>query len=396
MWDAACGPVSDDYARTGAYICSLTVVVVCYVCLSVSLTELVKWLESYFDGGSFDYPILITGTVFVVQFALLSLGRAVPGCERCVGRFPPLQRITMIKLVIPLGLLISLHYSCDNLAVSKMSVTLATMLSSSSTMFVMSFSLLLGLERPSSLTCLIISIVTVGLLLVCANSIGDDVDVAGVVYAIMGATSLGLRWPLAQILLQVVRVEEFNLMFHYLPYSILLMTVAFAALEAKDLFTADLSKIDVGIACGAVAGISAGCVLLYYLELTACRLTSAISQQLITVVKQVVQIVVSVWIYGDTIKQTELYGFMLIMVGVLIYTIQRYLEIRSVGGIRQYNSIHKDRMVKRLQRLGILKGIHFAEPQSASSTEHGPMEQTSLLGEPDGSYQNGEASVDTL
>lgn len=397
--EAACGAVhgTADHALTTSYIVFLATIISCYLVLSVSLTISVKWLESYYDDGLFNYPLLITGTVFVVEYCALLLFRCSPGCDRYVGTFPRLDKTLMQRLVVPTGLLVAAHYACDNMAVSKMSVSLETMLTSSSTLFVMSFSLLLGLETPSSLTWMVVLVVTSGLVLVCVESVGDNLDVAGVVYALLGASSLGMRWPLTQILLQVVKVQEFNLMFNYLPFAIALMAVGIALTEATSLFTSGMTAGEAGFACLVMILIGAWCLVLYYLELVACRLTSAVTQQLVSAIKQVVQICVSVWVYNEHLRNTEMYGFALILVGIFIYTLQRYLEIRSAGGIRLYNQLHRDRMNKRLKQLGLLDGIRLpTEPSVDSDSDQGPLEHEGLLRQHSdlsygdcGSYQNG-------
>lgn len=127
----------------------------------------------------------------------------------------------------------------------------------------------------------------------------------------------------------------------------------------------DLSAADLVAGFGILTGIAFGCLILYFLELNICRLTSAITQQLASIVKQCVQVTVSVWIYHDTLDTKQVYGFIVIMIGVLLYTYERYLDVEKAGGMHTYNEVHKALMVRRLAKIGMLEGVHFEAPPQA-------------------------------
>lgn len=61
--------------------------------ISITVTEAVKWLESYYMSGDFDYPLIITEMCFVYMYILILLYRKVllPNSSKTQKAFGPPQ-----------------------------------------------------------------------------------------------------------------------------------------------------------------------------------------------------------------------------------------------------------------------------------------------------------------
>mmetsp|Transcript_35784 Transcript_35784/g.95992 ORF Transcript_35784/g.95992 Transcript_35784/m.95992 type:complete len:369 (+) Transcript_35784:133-1239(+) len=362
----------DRFALTLAGICFT------YSCISITVTEAVKWLESYYMSGDFDYPLIITWSCFVCMYFLILLYRKVllPNSTKTQKVFGPPQYLTRslwIRLVIPLGFFVGIHYACDNLSLTYLSVSAYTILSSSNTMWVMFFSMVLGLEEAEKSTVAIIALTVVGVVMT-STSNESSLTAAGVIFALVGAMCVGGRWPIAQVLLQVAKMDPFSLMFYYLPVCIGLLGTTILFTDEMDIFNQTALTSGEMIFAFVLIGIfSVGILVAYYLELHICSLTSAVTYQVLGIVKTTAQVFVSIWLYGEATTMYEWLGFACIVSGLVLYSYRSFVRIRAAGSLEAYNTEYKSRMTARLKRIGLFEGVHFTKAEEDADNAGKPL-----------------------
>ena len=171
---------------------SVGLYVVGWYIVGMSITFTNKFLLS--DKG-LKLPFTLA-TVTNVMVSLIAWAATRPRAFRP----EPLPWHTVRSVVIPIGVLTAMDIGCSNWALVHLSVAFHTIVRGTVPVFVLCFSLMMGLRRPSWRVCGAITTVCVGVALAAYGEL--ECDGFGFAMALLSCFFSGLRWAMTQLLVQ--------------------------------------------------------------------------------------------------------------------------------------------------------------------------------------------------
>lgn len=161
--------------------------------LAVTITLYNKWVFSTFG---FHFPCTyIIGTLSVNWLLSALLRRHLLSLPGAVPAAPPPRR-----KVVTMGACTAFEIGASNLSLLTLSVSFHTMVKSSTPLFVLITAIALGLERPTRVLLTAMGLVTLGVMLCSYGEV--RFNWVGFMYILTASMAGGLRWSLAQLLMQ--------------------------------------------------------------------------------------------------------------------------------------------------------------------------------------------------
>ncbi|GBG29277.1 Solute carrier family 35 member C2 [Hondaea fermentalgiana] len=297
---------------------------------SVSMVVYNKWLLHSWEGG-FNFPLLISMLHMGIKY-FLSL--AMVRCNSFA--IPDIPRRVWWLSAVPVGCATALDVAASNASYLYVSVTFYTIVKSSSLVFTLLFSVLYKLQPCSlSLFCAV-SVIVVGVVLA---SMGDtEFSTIGFLLVIGSSAVGGFRWSLTQVLMKQIRCNLDAILTIYLisPASALSLIPLSLWVDGERFFQSkfiDASLLPYTVLNIVGSGLFAFSMILVELELL--RRTSSVTLGVISYVKQMLQIGLSVVVFHDVLTPLNLLGFLLTLLGMFLYTVIKHrarAEAPHAGG----------------------------------------------------------------
>jgi solute carrier family 35 protein C2 len=297
--------------------------------VAVTITLYNKWTFSTFG---FHFPVtFIIGTFSMNWVMSVLLRRHLHArLPKSALPVPPARRKVLV-----IGVCTAFEIAASNLSLLTLSVSFHTMIKSSTPLFVLLFSVGLGLERPNCMLLSSMALVTIGVMLC---SYGEVLfDWLGFTYILSAAMAGGLRWSLSQLLLQSANTDaapgpggdsssnrsggardiaetlhenllrSVELLYHQLPVSVCALVPAWLLLErVRFLLWVDAQPESVGLLCVKLGLVIAGCALLAFVlivtELSLLALTSSVTLAISGIAKELLLIAAAVALFGDNLR----------------------------------------------------------------------------------------------
>ncbi|KAJ2821333.1 hypothetical protein IWW50_004679, partial [Coemansia erecta] len=158
-----------------------------------------KWLFGSSERD-FPFPLFVTSMHMLVQYIL---------ARACLWIFPSLRPTqapswgAYLTRAVPCGIATALDVGLSSISLRTITLTFYTMCKSSTLGFVLFFAFLFGLERVRLALIVIITIISVGVVLMAAGEV--NFILIGFLEVIGSSAMSGLRWSLTQILLSQAR-----------------------------------------------------------------------------------------------------------------------------------------------------------------------------------------------
>ena len=326
--------------------------------VSMSITFTNKHLLT--DRG-FEFPFALSmATNFFVFLLVFAATR-----PRAL-RPPSLPWATVVRVVGPIGILTALDIGCSNWALVHLSVAFHTILRGTVPVFVLCFSLTMGLEKPSLLIGASVLMVVLGCALAAYAEI--SCDFFGLALALLSCVFSGLRWALTQLLVHLPtsgaacgggssssssvssggtvpggsgagspgkrsrRAEAakgaldrgaspLSSMFYVTPACSFSSGVAAFIMERDAIYASNhlFAPRLRGELCWYIGATGTLVFVLLFCEFGLVRLTSSLSLSVFGVLKELITIVLAATARGDNISPTNILGFGLCSAGVLLY-----------------------------------------------------------------------------
>eukprot|EP00903_Cladosiphon_okamuranus_P012888 g12035.t1 len=317
-------------------------IIVLYMLVSMSLTLLDKWLIT---GLGFHAPLtLICLTYMIMHLASLTLRGVVARLglvdeARSGGANLLVQQLTWHQWawkVFPVAAASGLEVGTSTLGLQVMHVGIHTMVRSTVPIFVLLFSVGLGLQELRCGLLVVVMLVSGGVSLMFSGQGGDhqaDLPIEGFLLTLLSGMLAGLKWTLSQVLLQgrglygreAVTVGEqihpFTLL-HYMSISSAATLVPFVVWLERDALrdmseTFGVERMAKTALIIVLVGLLA--LLLVLTEFTFIKKVSSLSLCIIGVVKELILVLWSVAVRGEYLSERTGLGFFLAMVGVTLY-----------------------------------------------------------------------------
>jgi len=305
----------------------------------------------------FHFPVtFICGTFslnWVLSAGLRRSLRAARLAAAPAGRPPALPAAPSQRKVVTIGVCTAFEIAASNLSLLTLSVSFHTMIKSSTPLFVLIAAIALGLEQPTRLLIASMMLVTGGVMLCSAGEI--KFDWGGFMYILTASMAGGVRWSLAQLLLQREGGAEASavgardnisdvllhnlekcveLLYHQLPVSVAALIPAWLLLErVRFLLWIAAQEESSGMLALKLGLVISGCALLAFVlivtELSLLTLTSSVTLSVAAIAKELLLIAAAVVILGEAPTGTSSLGFFIALSGVSLY---KYIKIRAVLG----------------------------------------------------------------
>lgn len=292
-----------------------------------------SWLFSK-KRTNFSYPLFTTSIHMVVQFALSSLfmffcrrNRKVVPRRRNGKRARPNMQDYMGK-VMPCALATALDIGLSNLSLQTITLTFYTMCKSSNLAFVLLFAVIFGLEKLRLSLIGIITLITVGVIMMVAAE--TEFVLEGAIEVLTASAMGGLRWALMQMLLKRKKMGMSNPIattFWLSPLMGVFMISGSLLIENwKKLFTSpffsDAPSSFHTIGLLVLPGFIVFCMNLC--EFSLIQRTSVITLSVAGIFKEILTIMISSTVFGDELTPINVTGLCIAILGIILYNYYKY------------------------------------------------------------------------
>ncbi|KAG7394112.1 hypothetical protein PHYBOEH_005667 [Phytophthora boehmeriae] len=321
----------------------VSVYVVLWYAVSIGMTLFNKWFLRVWAGGG--YPFATTMTC-INMFVKCLLSRVIDRCfsGSCSGNegggtMLALPSNVYWRLAVPIGLCTALDIMLSNLSLFYITVTFYTIVKSGGNVWNLLFSICLGHQRPSWPLFTVIVLISSGIGLA---SYGSAQFVLYGFLLVLSASIIGtLRWVLTQSLLQTMedsnrspRNKVLAVVYYVSPASALgLLPIAIFS-EASDYATSRFLLDSQLLLMSLVFIFISGCLafVLIFIEILLVKKTSALSLGIAGSFKDVTQVLLAVFIFGDQLIAVNVFGLVVATCGMLFYTFIKHSATEGDAG----------------------------------------------------------------
>jgi solute carrier family 35 protein C2 len=327
---------------------------------SISISVYNKWMFSK-ENLDFHFPLFVTSIHMIVQFILASsvlffIPRFRPGAdptanphdpsyrqldgaenENTRGTTKPKQPLMSkwfyLTRIGPCGTSTALDIGLGNFSLRFISLTFFTMCKSSVLAFVLLFAFLFHLEQPTWRLCLIILLMTVGVIMMVAGE--TSFNALGFVLVMSASLCSGFRWSLTQILLLRNRATSnpFSTIFFLTP-------VMFVALFALALPIEGPSNVIEGIKelAKSKGGFFSFVLMLFpgflafmmvAAEFALLKRTSVVTLSVCGIFKEVLTISAAGIVFGDDLSPVNVSGLVVTIASIAAYNYLKWSKMKQ-------------------------------------------------------------------
>ncbi|KAL1595194.1 hypothetical protein SLS60_009882 [Paraconiothyrium brasiliense] len=329
---------------------------------SISISVYNKWMfkEEKGDGETqniFPFPLFTTCLHMVVQFTLASLvlflipslrprhdslNPHAPGVreEPVDPKKPLMTKWFYLTRIGPCGAATGMDIGLGNTSLKFITLTFFTMCKSSALGFVLLFAFLFGLEQISWRLIIIITIMTLGVIMMVAGE--TSFHVLGFILVMSSACSSGFRWSLTQILLlrNPATANPFSSIFFLAPVMFLSILVLAIPVEGFPALFDGLSRLFEmkGTLLGIGILLFPGCLafLMTASEFALLKRTSVVTLSICGIFKEVVTITTANFVFHDPLTPINLTGLVITICSIAAYNYFKIQKMRNEAMINAH------------------------------------------------------------
>ncbi|XP_061398433.1 solute carrier family 35 member C2 [Musca vetustissima] len=317
-------------------ICSLATILL-YLFLSICLTFYQKALIK-----ELKFPLSIVTYHLLLKLIIASTIRAIYKCVVGKSRIQ-LDFRTSVRKMGPTGLASGIDIGFSNWGLELVPISLYTMTKSSTIVFILIFAIMLGLEKKSWSLVFIVSLIALGLFMFTYKS--TQFHALGFVFILVASLSGGIRWSLAQFLMQKSKLGLHNpidMIYHMQPWMILALLPFVIIFEGKSFFgvvdkLSEFSSSDISMV---ILKITFGAAMAFCMEVAEFLVlvkTSSLTLSIAGIFKDIFQLALAVAYNGDQLTLVNCLGLVVCLAGISCHILHKYSmlsknEINLSGG----------------------------------------------------------------
>lgn len=319
-----------------AHVIGVAFLVIFFYASSISLTFYNKWMSK-----RYTFPLAVTMVHFVVVFLLALISRKV------LEIYTKKKRIVLgwsvyFKRIFPAAIAGSLDIGLSNWSIMLSTISIYTMAKSSSILFILFFSLIFGLEKPSRYLFIVILLISFGLFLFTFDS--KQFNAIGFFLALLASVFSGIRWTLTQVIMQKDSIGMHNpldVIYHIQPVMALTMALFAFSMEGTKLAGSSLlfNAPSANIALTSVAIILTGAGLAFLLTASEFLLvsnTSGIALSVAAIFKEICTLTIAAEFGGDKMTFINVIGLIICMLGISLHVITKASKESTVGPVKKH------------------------------------------------------------
>ncbi|XP_013078932.2 solute carrier family 35 member C2-like isoform X1 [Biomphalaria glabrata] len=294
----------------------------------------------------------ITMCHLIFKFILAFLIRQVLECKNQVPRVT-LSWSDCIKRVALAGCVSSLDIGLSNWSFEMITVSLYTMSKTTAVIFILFFSLMFKLEKFRWSLLFVVFFIFTGLFLFTFRS--TQFNLKGFILVMTASVLSGLRWTLAQMVLQKNEIGLHNpidMMYHIQPWMILSLLPLSAGIELQEMATSDqyfrfslwsVLLTNVGyVLIGAALGF-----MLEFSEFLLLSYTSSLTLSISSILKEICVLGLAILINNDKITLINGVGLVICFVGVMVHVCSKAIEMNEKSKHNRHFTVEARKMLTK-------------------------------------------------
>ncbi|CAG5128877.1 unnamed protein product [Candidula unifasciata] len=262
----------------------------------------------------------------VIKFVVASLARLLLEYKTKTPRVV-LDWNTYIRHVAPAGLASSLDIGLSNWSFEMITVSLYTMSKSTAVVFILFFSLVFRLEKFRWSLVVVVLLIFSGLMMFTYHS--TQFNTTGFILVMTASVLAGLRWTLAQVLLQKDQIGLHNpldMMYHIQPWMMVALLPLCVGVEGLFVSTTELyfRFSDWSALMSNIGAVVFGGCLGFMLELSEYLLlahTSSLTLSISGVFKESCILALGYLVNHDRLNFFNMLGLVLCLLGITVHVI---------------------------------------------------------------------------
>lgn len=309
-----------------------TLIISIYFVLSVSLTFYQKWL---FKTYGFNFPLGAVTCHLVVKFLLSAIIRCIRLCYKGPQYHVKLTWQSIICSLAPPGIASGLDVALSNWSIALITISLYTMTKSTTIVFILGFSLIFKLEKKSWSLIAIVGTISGGLLMFTYKS--TQFHVLGFMLCLLASFSSGLRWTMAQVIMQKSKLglrNPIDMIYYMQPWMLLPVIPITLWFEGSEMYS-NLKSINWNDSYSimlTVTAVNAGAILAFVMEITEFLVvthTSSLTLSVTGIFKEICILILAFEWKGDHISGLNFIGLLLCLGGIILHVIQKIILHRT-------------------------------------------------------------------
>uniref|UniRef100_A0A146L524 Solute carrier family 35 member C2 n=2 Tax=Lygus hesperus TaxID=30085 RepID=A0A146L524_LYGHE len=311
-----------------------------YFPLSIGLTFYQRWFLQ-----KFNYPLTVTMCHMAIKFCVAAFCQWLWKCWH--GKQPArLDWSTTFRRIIPMGIVSGIDIAFSNWGLHYITVSLYTMTKSSSIVFILLFAILFKLEEMSWMLVGIVLAIAGGLLMFTYQA--AQFNAIGFILVLLASFSSGIRWTLAQFLMQKSDLHLKNplyFLYQVQPWMCLSVVPFVIAFEAKPGWGAWHSLTfpqDSGLVWSNALYVALGSFIALMMELSEYLIIGQLSGLTLSVAgifKEVCTLTLAIEWTGDIMSRLNFEGLLLCMGGIVLHVVHKTFNSGRTGGHSNHKQI---------------------------------------------------------
>lgn len=273
-------------------------------------------------------------THLLVKFILAAVVRWFLFCRTGKERIT-LSWIDYVRRVAPPGIASSLDISLSNWSFQFITISLYTMTKTTCIVFIFFFSIVFRLEKLRVSIVFVITFIASGLLLFTYES--TQFHLAGFLLVLTASFISGLRWTLAQIVLQrheIGLANPLDAMYHLQPWMIISLLPLSAGFEGVTIATSEhaFGYHDAALLKSNLFMLLIGALLAFMLELSEFLVvshSSGLTLAIAGIFKEVIMLLLAAVINGDQMNMVNVIGLIMCLTGIALHIFFRTVDRES-------------------------------------------------------------------
>ncbi|GAB7348932.1 hypothetical protein MBLNU459_g7618t1 [Dothideomycetes sp. NU459] len=307
-----------------------------WISLSSSIIIFNKWI---LHTAGFPYPLFLTTWHLVFATVMTQLMARHTNMLDSRHSVPMTGRI-YLRAIVPIGVFFSLSLICGNLTYLYLSVSFIQMLKATNVVATLLASWAFQIEPPSLKKFGNVSMIVVGVIIASYGEI--QFVFIGFLYQVGGIVFESIRLVMMQRLLSSAefKMDPLVSLYYFAPVCALMNGLCTLVIEIPTMTMADIHKVGVAV-------LLANAVVAFALNISVVFLigrTSALVLTLSGVLKDILLVLASMFIFGDPVTMTQTFGYAIALTGLVYYKLgaDRLSSYVSQGrqSWAQYGSTH--------------------------------------------------------
>ena len=241
-----------------------------------------------------------------------------------------------MKAVVPNGVATGLDIGFSNYSLVFITLSFYVMCKSTTPLYLLTFAILWGIEKPSWSLAGVVTVITCGLLLLVAGE--TRFNLAGFILVMSAAALAGLRWTITQVLLQGNKTHgatggPVEVLFHLTPIMGLTLGIISISFErlwtvipASPYFSTPHHTL-ITVCILAIGGIIAFSMV--WAEFMLIANTSALTFMVVGTFKEIVTVGAAVLFLHEPFTVVNAMGLVVLVAGVLLFNWIKYQKMRQ-------------------------------------------------------------------